>query len=192
MIFFKFVNKKLTKKRFGVYRTNVTFAQNVHMEDIFSLELFKNVTSHYEKFYKLQPLTAKVYAYFVFNNCQDGLTFDYLVDLFHVSKSSMSNSVNTLMDLNFIEDFKKENERKRYFRINKKLFLQRLHEVFYRLEKEKNIVEQLKEYKLNASNQVFDAKAFDIYIDHLSQVTNSINKTIQNLNLYINQNENEY
>nr|WP_297308856.1 hypothetical protein [uncultured Flavobacterium sp.] len=162
------------------------------MKEVLNLELFKNVTSHYEKFYKLQPLTAKVYTYFVFNNCQDGLTFEHLVDLFQVSKSSMSHSISSLLELSFLEDFKKDNERKRYFRINKKLFLQRLHDVNERLENEKNIYVKLKEYKLNACNQVFDIRAFDIYIDHLSQVTDSLDKTIKNINLYINQNENEY
>lgn len=160
------------------------------MQDVFDLDLFRKVTSHYEKFYKLQPLTAKVYTYFIFNNCQEGLTFDFLVDFFQVSKSSMSNSLHTLMELNFIEDFKNDNERKRHFRVNKKLFLTRLNDVFERLENEKQVYKELKDYKMNISNRIFNTTTFDIYIDHLDQVTDSLDKTIQNLNLYINQNEN--
>lgn len=160
------------------------------MEDILELDLYKEVTSHYEKYYKFQPLTAKVYSFFVFNNCQDGLTFDFLVDFFQVSKSSMSHSINTLIELNFIEDFKNENERKRHFKVNKKLFLTRLMDVQERLESEKNIYVKLKEYKIEKSTQMFKKETFDIYIDHLDQCTSTIDKTIKNLNLYISQNEN--
>jgi DNA-binding transcriptional regulator GbsR (MarR family) len=160
------------------------------MHEILNLDLFKKVTSHYEKFYKLQPLTAKVYTYFIFNNCREGLTFDFLVEFFQVSKSSMSNSLHSLMELNFIEDFKNENERKRHFRVNKDLFMKRLNDVYERLENEKEVYKELKEYKMDVSNQVFNSTTFDIYIDHLDQVTDSLDKTIQNLNLYIKSNEN--
>jgi len=160
------------------------------MQDILELELYKDVTAHYEKYYKFQPLTAKVYSFFVFNNCQDGLTFDFLVDTFQVSKSSMSHSINTLIELNFIEDFKNVNERKRHFKVNKKLFLTRLMDVQERLDSERNVYVKLKEYKIEKSNQMFKKETFDLYIDHLNQVSTSIEKTIKNLNLYISQNEN--
>ena len=160
------------------------------MEDFLELELYKEVTAHYEKYYKLQPLTAKVYSFFIFNNCQDGLTFDFLVDTFQVSKSSMSHSINTLIELNFIEDFKNENERKRHFRINKKLFLMRLLDVEERLISEKNVYLKLKDYKMTNSNQMFKPETFDLYIEHLAEVTTSIENTIQNLNIYISKNEN--
>lgn len=160
------------------------------MEEILELDLYKEVTAHYEKYYKFQPLTAKVYSFFVFNNCQDGLTFDFLVDTFQVSKSSMSHSIKTLIEHSFIEDFKNENERKRHFRVNKKLFLTRLTDVQERLENEKNVYMKLKEYKIEKSNQMFKKETFDLYIDHLDQVTSSLQNTIQNLNLYISKNEN--
>lgn len=162
------------------------------MEDILELELYKEVTVHFEKYYKFQPLTAKVYTFFIFNNCHEGLTFDYLVEIFQVSKSSMSHSINTLMELSFIVDFKNENERKRHFKVNKKLFLTRLMDVQERLESERNVYSKLKDFKTERSNLMFKKETFDLYIDHLSQATNSIKNTIQNLNLYINQNENEY
>lgn len=160
------------------------------MEDVLGLDIYKEVTAHYEKYYKLQPLTAKVYSFFIFNNCQEGLTFDFLVDTFQVSKSSMSHSINTLIELNFIEDFKNENERKRHFRVNKKLFLMRLLDVEQRLISERNVYLKLKDYKMTNSNQMFKAETFDLYIEHLAEVTTSIEHTIQNLNIYISKNEN--
>ncbi len=159
------------------------------MQQVLSLDLFKEISEHYEVYYKLPPLTARIYALFIFNNCKDGLTFDELVELFHASKSSISHSLNSLVELNFIEQFKKENERKRYFRTNKNQFLMRLEDVLKRLKSEKEINLKLKEYRKSNCNELFKAQAFDVYIDHLNDVTQSIEKTIQNLKLHIKTNE---
>lgn len=159
------------------------------MQHILNLELFKETSEHYEQFYRLQPLTARIYTLLVFNNCQNGLTFDELVDVFKSSKSSISNSINTLIDLNFIEQFKNESERKRHFRVNRNLFLNRLELVSKRLKNEKDINIKLKSYREAAGNDLFKQELFDIYIYHLNEVTQSIDKTIDNLKLHINSDE---
>lgn len=159
------------------------------MQKILALDLFKEISEHYEVFYKLPPLTARIYTLFIFNNCKDGLTFDDLVEIFQASKSSISNSLNTLIELNFIEQIKKENERKRYFRTNRNLFLTRLEDVLKRLKNEKEINLKLKEYRKSNCRDLFKQEAFDLYLDHLSDVTVSIEKTIQNLKLHIKPNE---
>jgi len=159
------------------------------MQHILNLELFKETSNHYEQFYQLQPLTARIYTLLVFNNCQHGLTFDQLVEIFKSSKSSISNSINTLIDLNFIEQFKNESERKRHFRVNRNLFLMRLEMVSKRLKSEKEINKKLKEYRAETGNELFKQELFDIYIYHLNEVTQSIDKTIDNLKLHIHSNE---
>ena len=40
---------------------------------------------------------------------------------------------------------------------------------------------KLKEYRKSNCNELFKQEAFDIYIYHLDEVTQSIDKTIQNL-----------
>jgi len=160
------------------------------MDNIFNLEIYKEVTDHYEKYYKLQPLTARVYSYFIFNNCQEGLTFENLVEVFKVSKSSMSNSIKSLIALDFIEDFKKDNERKRHFKINKNIFLLRITDVKNKIENEKKIYMKLRDYKIAMKNVIFNKDAFNVYINHLNETELKLNKTIENLNLYINPNEN--
>lgn len=162
------------------------------MQDILELDLFKEVAAHYELFYKLPPLTARVYTLLVFNNCKDGLTFEELLEIFHASKSSISCSINALIELNFIEQFKKDNERKRYFRVMRNLFLIRMEDVYKRMVREREISIKLREYRKSQCNELFKEEEFDFYISHLENATTSIEKTIQNLKLYINTNESTY
>lgn len=159
------------------------------MQDILKHELFKEVCAHYEAYYKLQPLTARLYALFVFNNCQEGFTFDELLETFQASKSSISHSINSLIEMNFIEQIKKENERKRYFRANQSFFLLRLEDVYERLMREKEINEKLREYRKEQDNLMFNKEEYEYYVTHLDEVTKSILKTIQNLKLHNNSNE---
>ena len=93
------------------------------MLPILDTSLYKELVFHYEDFYKLQPLTARIYALLILNNCSKGLAFDDLVLILNVSKSSVSHSVKALLELSFIEQIKQNSERKRYFRIHKNFFL---------------------------------------------------------------------
>lgn len=156
---------------------------------VLETSLFKDLVRHYEQFYKLQPLTARIYALLILNNCSKGLSFDNLVATLQVSKSSVSHSVNALLDLNFIEQLKQDNERKRYFRIHKNFFLMRLEDVNIRLIREKEINEKLKEYRKEDGNTMFHKDEFDYYLSHLHDVTSSVEKTIENLKLHIKPNE---
>lgn len=155
------------------------------MLPILNTPLFKELVTHYEQFYKLQPLTARIYALLILNNCSKGLSFENLLDTLVVSKSSVSHSIKTLLDLNFIEQFKLDNERKRYFRIHKNFFLMRLEEVNTRLIREKEINEKLKEYRKEDRDTMFHKNEFDQYLSHLYDVTLSLQKTIENLKLHI-------
>lgn len=159
------------------------------MHHVLELDLFKETSAHYERFHKMQPLTARLYALLVFNNCSDGLSFDDLHEIFQSSKSSISHSLNTLIEMNFIEQYKKENERKRYFRINGNLFLKRLEDVKERLTEEKKVYTKIREYKKENSKTLFKPEVFDFYLVHLDNATHSIENTINNLKLFIHTNE---
>jgi len=161
-----------------------------NMQEILNKELYKEVCEHYELYYKLQPLTARIYALFVFNNCPNGLTFEDILDTFQASKSSVSHSINTLVELNFLEQFKKDNERKRHFRVNRSLFLMRLQDVHQRLIREREISRKLRSYRKINNDELFKQEEYDFYVGHLNEVTESLEKTIQNLKLHINSNEN--
>ncbi len=151
------------------------------MQKVLELDLFKDVAEHFEQFYRLPPLTARIYALLIFNNCAEGLTFEDLLDTFCASKSSISHSISLLTDMGFIEQYKKENERKRYFRVNKNLFLLRLREVQKMLTREAEINKRLREYRKSQTNVIFKQDAFDAYIGHLKLTTDSLENTILKL-----------
>lgn len=65
----------------------------------------------------------------------------------------------------------------------------RLEMVSKRLKSEKEINNKLKEYRKSNCNELFKQETFDIYNFHLDEVTQSIDKTIQNLKLHIKSNE---
>ncbi len=159
------------------------------MHNILKHELFKEVCTHYETYYELQPLTARLYALFVLNNCKEGFTFDELLETFQVSKSSISHSINSLIEMNFIEQIKKENERKRYFRANQRFFLLRLESVYERLIKENEINEKLRAYRKKHNNLMFNEEEYKHYVTHINEVTKSLRNTIENLKFHNDSNE---
>jgi len=159
------------------------------MHEVLTHNLFDEVRLHYESYYRLQPLTAKLYALFVLNNCKEGFTFEELLETFQVSKSSISHSINTLIELDFIEQIKKENERKRYFRANQSFFLLRLENVYERLTKEKEINEKLRAYRKHHNNLMFNEEEYEFYVEHINEVTTSLKNTIENLKLHNDSNE---
>jgi|SRR5690554_649120 len=159
------------------------------MQNILKHELFKEVCTHYETYYKLQPLTARLYALFVLNNCREGFTFEELLEIFQASKSSISHSINSLIEMNFIEQIKKENERKRYFRANQRFFLLRLESVYERLIKENEINEKLRAYREKHNNLMFNEEEYKHYVTHINEVTKSLRNTIENLKFHNDSNE---
>lgn len=151
------------------------------MKNVLELDTFKSVSQHFEEFYRLPPLTARVYTLFIFNNCTEGLTFETVLDVFNASKSSISHSINLLIELGFLVNYKKENERKRYFKVNRNLFLIRLREVQKMLQKECETTLMLREYRKNAPNAILQNEAFDAYMGHLNLTIDSLETTIQKL-----------
>ena len=53
-------------------------------------EIFQDLIDFYGTLFDLPPLSAKIYAYLVFDFEKRGLTFDDLLETFCASKSSIS------------------------------------------------------------------------------------------------------
>lgn len=117
----------------------------------------------YGKIFNLPPLAAKIYTFLIFDFERKGRTFEELVDTFSVSKSSVSTSLNLLINNNLINDLNKIDERKRYFTINHNFFKIRLIEIMSMLEEELYIIHELEhlnieEIKLHKEkNKVYKA-----------------------------------
>ncbi|WP_228547330.1 GbsR/MarR family transcriptional regulator [Nonlabens antarcticus] len=128
----------------------------------------------------LSPLAARIYASLIL--CPvDGMTFEEITEAHHASKSSVSNNLNVLVKLNYIEYYTKPGERKRHFRSSRayiKTAMEKYNELF---EKEARVVE-----KINAFNKQFNPEKFKnqesvgtIYQDFLDEMREGLKKRIE-------------
>ena len=116
-----------------------------------NLEIFQCYSAHLEKVYKLPPLTAKLQTYMVLQSSDEGLTFEELLEIFKVSKSSLSNSINYLLSTNQIEYINKINSRKRYFRINPDYLPEKLAFLFDMIKHEYSFTVKIKNTTIHIS-----------------------------------------
>ena len=149
-----------------------------------NMDLFCSFSAFLEKTYKFPPLTAKLQAYMVLESNEDGFTFEELLEVFNVSKSSLSNSINYLLSMKHIEYINKINSRKRYFRLNFNYLTEKLDFLFEMISQDIVFTNRIKEHKManntlakNAENRVVD-----IYLDHLNQTKVLLDETIRKIN----------
>ena len=111
-----------------------------------SLELNKEIFREMVKFYgetlNIPPLAAKIYAYLIFDFEKKGICFDEFVHVFAASKSSVSASINLLLNAKLINDFNTIKELKRFFRINENYINIRFEEIISKMKKE--ILDEIK------------------------------------------------
>jgi predicted DNA-binding protein YlxM (UPF0122 family) len=80
------------------------------------IELIEDLTLYHMRYSGL--LTAKVFAYLLVVQPNDGLSFGEMVDIFKVSKSSVSNSLNQLMQYGYIIQYNKVGEQEEKIQSN--------------------------------------------------------------------------
>lgn len=169
---------------FRSYRTNRTFAKILfkQMDDQLK-ELIEDFSKYFENTYSFPPLTSKIYAYLMLDCNGNGVTFDELVEVLNASKSSVSTSLNFLTQLKHIEHFTKIDNRKRFYRISSENLLIRLRKILDMLSQEKQLVERLKNYRLEICENSNDKSILksDIYLEHLKTSISRLAQTIDKL-----------
>lgn len=83
-----------------------------HAQDI---NLIDDFIAHFQRTHYLPPLTAKILTLLVLEGFETGLTFEQLLDKTGASKSSVSQSLNTLLEFEKIRFQTREGSRKKYF-----------------------------------------------------------------------------
>lgn len=146
------------------------------------IEFFQDYCAHHETMYNYSPLTAKIYTYLMLSSDREGITFDEIVEKLNASKSSVSSSLNTLVNNAHVEHFNKIDERKRYFRVNPDYLTIRLNTIRDILAKEKNLAYRLQEYKATKTTESKPCQMkMGIYIEHLEKATHELTNTIEKL-----------
>uniref|UniRef100_UPI0035B0A768 transcriptional regulator n=1 Tax=Cloacibacterium sp. TaxID=1913682 RepID=UPI0035B0A768 len=122
-----------------------------------------------------------IYAYLAFDFEKNGLAFDELVETFCASKSSISASINFLLNANLIKTVNKIDERKRYFVFNDDFVKFRFEEIVNRLKREMKILDQLNNYRESQLESSQLSERYSIYRNLLEKNIENIENTLNKL-----------
>lgn len=113
-----------------------------------------------------------------------GFTFEELLEVFNVSKSSLSNSINYLLSMKQIEYINKIDSRKRHFRLNLSYLTEKLDFLFDMISQDIVFTNRIKQHKIgnDTLSKNHDNRVIDIYLDHLTQTKTLLDETIQKIN----------
>lgn len=147
-------------------------------------QLFEELSVFLENTCKYSPLTAKIQAYIVMRANDDGFTFEELLDVFKVSKSSLSTSINLLINMNQIQYINKIDCRKRYFKLNPNYISDRFISLNELLTKEYNFTKKIKKYReeQEINSLQMNEEMTEIYLDHLQKAQLLMKETIEKIN----------
>ena len=144
-------------------------------------EIYQELIDFYGGIFSLPPLSAKIYAYLIFDFDKKGHTFDELVETFCASKSSISASINFLLNANLIKTVNKIDERKRYFVFNDDFVKFRFEEIVNRLKREIKILDQLNNYRESQLESSQLSERYSIYRSLLEKNIENIENTLNKL-----------
>ena len=144
-------------------------------------EIYQELIEFYGTLFNLPPLSAKIYAYLIFDFDKKGHTFDELLEVFCASKSSVSASINYLLNSNLIKTINKIDERKRYFIINNDFVKIRFEEIANRMKQEIKILDQLNKFKTEQLTDGSLSERYYIYKSLLEKNIDNIEDTLQKL-----------
>lgn len=147
-------------------------------------EIIETLGLHLEEEYNLPPLAARIYAILILTD-KDGLTFEDCLERRGASKSSISTSLNLLVNMDMVTYFTKPGDRKRYFTTAKKktFFLSKLQESLKRVENEKNIITMVMEYhKAHCPNKYEEGRPkTTLYLEYMQKNEKLLNDFIGKL-----------
>lgn len=146
--------------------------------------LIEELGVHFEAEYNLPPLAARIFGNLVVTE-EVGLTFDDCLTKRGASKSSISTSLNLLLQLGMITYFTKSGDRRRYFKISDKstFFIKKLEQALKKAAKESKIIQTVAEYdqKYNPEKYAYNKPRIEAYLECLSQNEKTYQDTIEAL-----------
>lgn len=149
-----------------------------------NIELFESFSVHLEKVYNFPPLAAKLQAYMVLQSDKEGFTFEELLSVFKVSKSSLSTSINLLLSNNQLEYVNRIDCRKRYFRLNYNYVPEKLEFLYNMISKDLLFTAKINDYRRQKSNTsvIDDNGIINVYINYLQKSKELLEETLNQIN----------
>ena len=132
----------------------------------------------------LSPLAARIYTTLILAS-EAGLNFEEITILHHASKSSVSNNLNVLVKLDYVEYYTKPGERKKYFRSSPNYALNAMKKYEELFAKETAIVSKINSFNAEYNSEKFikQKSAGSLYRDFLSKITLEFKTKIQEFEL---------
>jgi DNA-binding transcriptional regulator GbsR (MarR family) len=136
---------------------------------------------HYEHFFNIPPLAARILGTLIIDGCKSGLTFDALIIQMQASKSSISTNLNLLLKMEKINYFTIAGDRKKYFKAAP--LSQRLENYLTLVNNEKTLIDRIINYReknRTSTQEEINLQNSYAYKDHMLKaeqlLTNTINK----------------
>lgn len=142
-------------------------------------EIFREMVKFYGETLNIPPLAAKIYSYLIFDFEKKGICFEEFVKVLAASKSSVSASINLLLNAKLIIDFNTIKERKRFFRINENYINIRFEEIISRMKQEISILDQLNAFCESKDEE--QIQRFEIYRTLLIKNIKNIEETLHKI-----------
>lgn len=150
-------------------------------------QLVEKLGVHFEQSEKIAPVAARIYSYIILTG-KLGVTFEDLVLNLNASKSTISTHLNHLQEVNKITYFTKVGDRKKYFILTEDILNQTLSEMILQWKSEKELHEEIAEYKLEFNKDKIETPAFQFdltYHDNYIQFLNLAITTLTDLKIKV-------
>ena len=146
--------------------------------------LIEELGVHFEAEYNLPPLAARIFGNLVVTE-EVGLTFDDCQMKRGASKSSISTSLNLLLQLGIITYFTKTGDRRRYFKISDKstFFIKKLEQAIKKAANESKIIQKVAAYDRQYNNEKYisNKAKMETYLNCLDKNETTNKETIEAL-----------
>lgn len=150
------------------------------------IHLIERLGLSIEKEEKIAPLAARILSTVILTD-KEGISFDQLVQDLNASKSTISTHLDNLQCSGRISYFTKPGDRKRYFTITAKRFIQIIDDIIETWENKKQINQDILKFKEEYNKaQNDDEKPYELsfhkdYLIFLDEAGAAIKKLKQNL-----------
>jgi DNA-binding transcriptional regulator GbsR (MarR family) len=141
-------------------------------------ELIEMTGIHLQNQHNVSPLAGRIWASIIIEGKDKGLTFDYLVEKHHASKSSISTNLNLLLSSENIYFTTIQGDRKKYFRAFP--FSVRFERLIKNMEFEKKLLDKIIQYKNKEPNtsenecSLQNIKAYKNHLDEMEILTQKL------------------
>jgi DNA-binding transcriptional regulator GbsR (MarR family) len=133
----------------------------------------------FETTHHLPPLASRILANLILDGCKTGLTFEDLVDRMSASKSTVSTSLNLLLQTEKITYYTLAGDRKKYFKPSP--FSNRLQTYLKMIDMEKAIIAKMVHYRektISCPEEKCNLDNLHEYSNHVVQVETILENTI--------------